>query len=77
MDSATQYAQRLGFAMGHFVFCRDNYGQFSKPIGERLVDHEFVHADQFERFGDEYMTMYLEEAAGNGRACDSKYEREA
>jgi RHS repeat-associated protein len=65
-----------GFTMGHFVFCRVDC-EINRDMGTRLLDHEFIHVDQFERWGDGFLPMYLAEAVTGGRQCGNRFEREA
>lgn len=54
---------------GHYIFC---YGSC-----DRWLAHEFVHVDQWEKYGDKFGLKYLIEAARHGTKCRNKYEREA
>lgn|GEM_PF-6637373 len=57
------------WTLGHFVFCR-----FECSPGSDLVAHELVHVEQFEKYGDAFVAMYLKEAALNGTTCNNRFE---
>jgi hypothetical protein len=57
--------------LGHFVFCR------SQRCDGALLRHEVFHVDQFERYGDAFGPMYLDEGRRQGSGCSNRYERPA
>lgn len=55
------------FTLGHVLFCKT-------VCEDGLLDHELVHVEQFEKYGDSFVLRYIAESAKNGTTCDNKYE---
>lgn len=64
-----------GITIGHFIFCAEAHCQGFKPPSV-LLQHELVHVDQYERYGDAFFLKYVQELPG-GRRCGNALEAEA
>ncbi len=52
--------------VGHVIFCETEC--------EGLLDHEMVHVEQYEEYGDEFLPLYILESAQNGTCTDNRFE---
>ena len=71
--------------LGHFVLCRSDIacGSPNDPNSPNVLMHEFVHVDQWERYGDSFIGRYTRGViidtalGGRGPGCNNPIEREA
>jgi hypothetical protein len=62
-----------GYARGHTIFCYYDEGRCES---KGVIDHELVHVNQYDRYGDSAFVLFEAEIKRHGYWC-SKYEMEA
>ena len=69
----TNRTTQPGYSIGHSIFCANSLGVCES---DGTIDHELVHVNQYDTYGDHLMVLLTAEQSRHGYWC-SKYEMEA